>query len=712
MVGAGVIAVIVVLVVATAADHAPDGGRSVGTVSAAAVQGGGARGFRKSQINPAVVLAAQMAATRSLEERDHGQNPQLVLWPEDVVSLDTPLSQSPEEAVLSNLARSLHSTLVVGVTETVSNTAFRNEVVAWGPDGTLVSRYEKVHRVPFGEYVPYRSFFSHLANLSAVPLDAIPGTGTGLLPTPAAPLGAMISYEVFYADRGRSSVRAGAQLLIVPTNTSSYSTAQVPTQEIAASEVQAVQQGRDLLQAAPTGYSAAITHRGVLLDRSVLGARQVVTVTLDRRDGATLYVRFGDLPVLLLAGAALIAGWMVAGRRGRVRANDQIAEQRSGVRGLTGGPGGRHRGLLPVGRFESIWSPGEGADDRSGHHGGHGRLPGGRGMAGEHRSGGGWSEPVGTAMGTDARSIQIDEGIVGGGGVRPYDGVELVEDRPVQHYIGRRQVSIGGAAVGAEDGWVVEDEDPGGRAMTMEPPEGGGQVAAGLADGGSEGGAGHAWQRLAATHAVGGGIAQLTARQLTDEPERGGTEVVESYEDGHHPSVEAHFLDLRPSRSRLAIGEQVGGASPRAGQVVHHQMELSGHQSGIGAAALAHRASRYRQGCRSGPKTTHPERRRRRPSEWDREAGPGDPAAAIPAVGPTTSHPCDEDQHAAGKGNDRRRRFHTLYLWAHAPPLRCSSAELRLVKSEPQRSARRLCERSRAAGAAACRGVPSSRRVP
>ncbi len=218
-----------------------------------------------------------------------------MLWPEDVVSLDTPLSESPEQSVLSALARTLHATLVVGVTEDISATAFRNEVVAFGPDGTLVSRYEKVHRVPFGEYVPYRSFFSHLANLSAVPLDAVPGTGTGLLPTPAAPLGAMISYEVFYADRGRSSVRDGAQLLIVPTNTSSYATAQVPTQEIAASRVQAVQQGRDLLQAAPTGYSAAITHRGVLLQRSVLGAPQIVAADLSRRVGWTVYVRFGDL---------------------------------------------------------------------------------------------------------------------------------------------------------------------------------------------------------------------------------------------------------------------------------------------------------------------------------------------------------------------------------------------------------------------------------
>ncbi len=313
----GIVALVAVVLASVAGDHAPDGGAPVGTVAVAAVQGGGARGYRKSQIDPQVVLAAQMAATQSLEQRDHGVNPQLVLWPEDVVSVPTPLSESPEEAVLSNLARSLHSTLVVGVTENVSSTAFRNEVVAWGPDGTLVSRYEKVHRVPFGEYVPYRSFFAHLANLSSVPLDAIPGTGSGLLPTPAAPLGAMISYEVFYADRGRSSVRDGAQLLIVPTNTSSYATSQVPGQEIAAAEIQAVQQGRDLLLAAPTGYSAAITHRGQLLERSVLGARQIVATTLARRTGLTVYVRYGDLPILVAGALAVLAGWLVAGRRGR-----------------------------------------------------------------------------------------------------------------------------------------------------------------------------------------------------------------------------------------------------------------------------------------------------------------------------------------------------------------------------------------------------------
>jgi apolipoprotein N-acyltransferase len=319
LVATAAVAMLLVVAVTAVADRAPDGGPAVGSVSAVAVQGGGVRGFSKSHVDPATVLRAAMVTTDRLLPPRGTDTPDLVLWPEDVVSLPDPLGGDPEEGVLSRLAVALHATLVVGVTEDVSATAFRNEVVAFGPDGSLVARYEKVHRVPFGEYVPYRSFVARLASLSAVPLDAVPGHGSGLLTTPAGRLGAMISYEVFYADRGRAAVRAGAQVLIVPTNTSSYATAQVPTQEIAASEVQAVQQGRDLLQSAPTGYSAWVTHRGRLLARSVLGARQIVPASLGLRTGWTLYVRWGDAPVLTLSAVALLLAWWLAGRPRRRR---------------------------------------------------------------------------------------------------------------------------------------------------------------------------------------------------------------------------------------------------------------------------------------------------------------------------------------------------------------------------------------------------------
>ncbi len=312
----GGVALAVVIVATVGGAVGPDGGPARGVLTAAAIQGGGKRGLSKEQVNPATVYAAQLAATAEMQRLDHGHAPQMVLWPEDVVSLSHPLAGSHAERALGALARRLHTTLIAGVTATVSSTHFRNEAVAWGPNGAEVAHYEKVHRVPFGEYIPYRGFFKHIANLSKVPLNAIPGHKSGLLRTPAGPIGTMISFEVFFADRGRSAVRAGADVLILPTNTSSYANAQVPTQEVAASEIQAVEEGRNLLQAAPTGYSAVISNRGALLQRSVLGRRQVLFADLPRRTGLTLYVRYGDVPVFALAVLALLLGWAAGlGRR-------------------------------------------------------------------------------------------------------------------------------------------------------------------------------------------------------------------------------------------------------------------------------------------------------------------------------------------------------------------------------------------------------------
>jgi apolipoprotein N-acyltransferase len=286
---------------------APDGGAPVRTVRVALVQGGGQRGLSQTEVAPSSVLAAQLAATFAVARARPA--PGLVLWPEDVVALDRPLAGSPQAALLSRLARQLHTTLLVGVTEPAGGIAFRNEVVAWGPHGHIVGVFEKVHRVPFGEYVPFRSFVSHIADLSGVPLDAIPGRGTGLMRTPAGPLGLLVSFEIFYAGRSHESVRAGAQLLAVPTNTSSYSTSQVPAQEMAAAIVQSVETGRDLVQAAPTGFSAAVTQRGVVLQRSSLGRRQVLFASVALRRGFTPYDHWGDLPVVILAALALLAGW-------------------------------------------------------------------------------------------------------------------------------------------------------------------------------------------------------------------------------------------------------------------------------------------------------------------------------------------------------------------------------------------------------------------
>ena len=180
--------------------------------------------------------------------------------------------------------------------------------MAWNPDGRIVDRYENVHRVPFGEYIPARVLLESLSDMTAlVPRDAIPGRGPGLLRTAAGPLGVVISYEVFFSDRIRAAVEAGGQVVLVPTNAASYTTEEVPATEVAAARMRALEFDRAVLQAAPTGYTAIVRPDGVVVEQSGLSTAEVLTATVPLRTGMTVYARTGDGPVLAVAALPLLA---------------------------------------------------------------------------------------------------------------------------------------------------------------------------------------------------------------------------------------------------------------------------------------------------------------------------------------------------------------------------------------------------------------------
>jgi apolipoprotein N-acyltransferase len=270
-------------------------------VHVAVVQGGGPRGI------PAVVAdAADEVLDRHLQVSDSiPAGTDLVVWPEGVVDVAGPVDRVPEAELLAALARRTGATLIAGVVEDVPANRFRNAAVVWDPSGRMVDRYDKVHRVPFGEYVPARALLARLVDLSLVPRDAIPGRGPGILSTPVGPVGATISFEVFFSDRARAAVAAGGRLLVVPTNAASFVTDDVPSQELAAARLRAIETGRAVIQAAPTGYSAIIGPDGTVHARSGLGDPHLLTGQVIRRRGRTPYTVLGDLPLLLAAAAAL-----------------------------------------------------------------------------------------------------------------------------------------------------------------------------------------------------------------------------------------------------------------------------------------------------------------------------------------------------------------------------------------------------------------------
>ncbi|MCU1450899.1 MAG: Apolipoprotein N-acyltransferase, partial [Acidimicrobiales bacterium] len=266
---------------AVIAGHVVDGTHRTGDLRVAAVQGGGRRGLRAIYGDPTAVFRAQMLASATVQPPVD-----LVVWPEDVIDVDRVQGSLQDQAVAA-LARRLGATVVAGIVEDAGPDHFANATLAWAPDGTIVARYDKVHRVPFGEYIPFRGVVQHFANLDAVPRDAVAGHGPGVLRTPAGRLGVAISYEVFFADRARIAARHGASVLLVPTNASSFSTGQVPAQELAAARLRALETGRWVVQAAPTGYTAVVDDRGRVHVHSDLGRPAVIRRQVERRAGST-----------------------------------------------------------------------------------------------------------------------------------------------------------------------------------------------------------------------------------------------------------------------------------------------------------------------------------------------------------------------------------------------------------------------------------------
>ena len=287
-------------------------GHEIGTINAAVVQGGGPQGTRASETNPRDVLLRHVEATSLVTTPVD-----LVVWPENVVEVEGPIAVNREDAVLSALAKKLDTTLVVGITEGIDSSKFANASIAYLPDGSSGERYDKVHRVPFGEYVPLRSLLERLAgtNSGLSSRDAVAGTQPAVLHTPAGTLAVAISWEIFFTNRARDGVLHGGQILLNPTNGSSYWLTQVQTQQVASSQLRAIETGRWVLQAAPTGMSAIVTPTGDVVQRTSISEQAVLQQDVALRSGDTIATVIGPQPIVWLSIILVALAWWFATNR-------------------------------------------------------------------------------------------------------------------------------------------------------------------------------------------------------------------------------------------------------------------------------------------------------------------------------------------------------------------------------------------------------------
>ncbi len=300
------------------------------TAQVAAVQGNVPAPGLDFNAQRRAVLDNHARATRDLGRRiDAGQapRPDVVLWPENASDID-PLANADAGAVIDGAAAAVRAPILVGAVLNQPPDRLSNASIVWGPPGGAGgtpagpgARYVKRHPAPFGEYIPFRSFFRRFSDkVDLVRRDFVAGEAVGVLQAGPVRVGDVICFEVAYDDLVQDTIRAGADLLVVQTNNATFGFTDESVQQLAMSRLRAVETGRAVVHISTVGVSALVAPDGSLQSRSGHFTQEVLQGRLPLRTGLTPAVRVGTLAELVPAGLALLLAAAAGVRTRRRRA--------------------------------------------------------------------------------------------------------------------------------------------------------------------------------------------------------------------------------------------------------------------------------------------------------------------------------------------------------------------------------------------------------
>ncbi|WP_305043045.1 apolipoprotein N-acyltransferase [Geoalkalibacter sp.] len=240
--------------------------------------------------------------------------PELIIWPEAATPFYFQEPGALSEQV-RQVPRDLGTFLLFGspAYEVVNRQyQYLNSAFLLGTDGEILGRSDKVHLVPFGEYVPLKPFLPFVDKLVVGIGDFSAGT-ISPLPMNGARLGVLVCYEAIFPELARDYVRQGSDLLVNITNDAWFGRSSAPYQHLAMSRFRAVENRIWLARAANTGISAFVTPSGRILEATPIFEQAVVHAEVGLGAGESLYLRIGDTLPTLFLGLSIF--WLVRTRR-------------------------------------------------------------------------------------------------------------------------------------------------------------------------------------------------------------------------------------------------------------------------------------------------------------------------------------------------------------------------------------------------------------
>jgi len=293
-------------------------GDVVDTVTVAAIQGSVPRLGLDFNAQRKAVLDNHVARTRELAAdvaAGRVPAPDVVIWPENASDID-PLRNADAAREITAASAAIGAPILVGAVLANGDGTTTNSVIVWDAEAGPGERHDKRIIQPFGEYLPWRSFFRLFSEYADRAGYFVPGDGDGTVEAAGIPIGVATCYEVAFDRALRDAVAAGAQLLAVPTNNATFGDTEMTYQQLAMSRLRAVEHGRAVVVAATSGVSAVVEPDGRVAQDTPLFVPDALVAEVPLRADVTLASRLGVAPELLLCAVA-VAAVGVAVVRGR-----------------------------------------------------------------------------------------------------------------------------------------------------------------------------------------------------------------------------------------------------------------------------------------------------------------------------------------------------------------------------------------------------------
>ncbi|WWW23885.1 apolipoprotein N-acyltransferase [Nocardia vulneris] len=298
---------------------APDQGDRVITV--AAIQGSVPRLGLDFNAQRRAVLDNHVRRTEELAQAvaaGAAKKPDVVIWPENSSDID-PLRNADAAALITRASERIGAPILVGAVLVNGDRTTTNSVIVWNGAAGPGQRHDKKIIQPFGEYLPMRSFFRLFSEYADRAGYFVPGHGDGVVRAAGIDIGVATCYEVAFDRAFEDAMRAGAQLLTVPTNNATFGDSEMTYQQLAMSRVRAVEHGRALVVAATSGVSAIIAADGTVQQESPQFVPAALVAQLPLRSSNTVATSVGPLPerVFVALTAAAVLAVLIRQRRAR-----------------------------------------------------------------------------------------------------------------------------------------------------------------------------------------------------------------------------------------------------------------------------------------------------------------------------------------------------------------------------------------------------------